>query len=257
MTRKVRRFIFQLMPITLLCGFALGLLTMKAVQPGAAKTWANVVFDGQLMSGEPPLPVASLRDIVGAAATHDQATAAVADYYTAYADQLATTFNEANDARLRGLFGMYIVHQAQPYNVAPPDWETYTLLDFLNAKAAHCGLYALAQSYIYTALGLRWQNIIVDGGWHGLLQADIDGQWETFDSTSNVWLSVGVPELISGAARRYRAFYTPVWDASADEVYRQHYTESGGYYSVPDLRAGLPVWGLRMFPSRWEISAAS
>lgn len=257
MTRKVRRFIFQLMPILLLCGFALGLVTMKALQPSADKAWAAVVFDGQLMSGERPLNVASLREIVAEAETHDQATAAVAEYYDAHADYLAIVFNETNDARLRGLYGMYITHLAQPYNTVPPDWESYSLIEFLQAQAAHCGLYSLAQSYIYTALGLRWQNVVVDGGWHGLLQADIGGQWETFDATSNIWLSVGVPQLLAGTARRYREFYTPIWDAEADAVYRRHYTESAGYYSVPDLRAGLPVWGLRVFPTQWAIISQS
>jgi len=215
-----------------------------------------VVFDGRLMSGERPLDVPSLRAIAGEAVDDAAILDAVTAYYEANADRLALVFNERNDQRLRGLFGMYAVHVSQPYNTVPSGWEAYTLRQFIDAEAAHCGLYSRAQSMIYTALGLRWNNVLVDGGWHGLVEAQIGEGWETFDATTNVWASISVGGLIGGMERRVRTFYTPVWDPSADEIYRRHYTESGGYYSVPDLRAGLPLWGISVRPARWAITAS-
>jgi hypothetical protein len=40
-------------------------------------------------------------------------------------------------------------------------------------------------------------------------------------------------------------------------MYRAHIIESNGYYNVIGLRAGLPLWGLYVFPRRIEIIAES
>ena len=253
-TRKMGRYFFSLMAVGMLTAFALGLLTMKALQ--AQPKAAAVVFDGRLMSGERPLDVLSLREIAGELRDDAAILDAVTAYYAANAERLALVFNEPDDQRLRGLFGMYIVHVSQPYNTVPSAWTGYTLRQFIDADAAHCGLYSRAQGMVYTALGLRWHEVGVDGGWHGLVEAQIGEGWETFDATTNVWASVSVGGLIGGLERRVRTFYTPVWDPSADEIYRRHYTESGGYYSVPDLRAGLPLWGISVRPARWAITAS-
>lgn len=253
-TRKMGAYLFKLMAVALLGGFALGLLTMKAITP-QPETRA-IIGDGRLMSGERPLDVPSLREIAGERTDDAAILEAVTAYYAANADRLALVFNEPDDQRLRGLFGMYVVHVSQPYNTVPSGWDGYTLRQFIDADAAHCGLYSRAQGMIYTALGLRWNNVVVDGGWHGLVEAQIGDEWETFDATTNVWASISVGGLIGGLDRRVRTFYTPVWDPSADEVYRRHYVESGGYYSVPDLRAGLPLWGISVYPRRWAITAS-
>lgn len=253
-TRKMHRYFLSLAAVGMLAAFAVGLLTMKAVQP--AQTAQGVVFDGRVMSGEPALDVPSLRAIAGELRDDAAILEAVTVYYAANADRLAVVFRETDDQRLRGLFGMYAVHVSQPYNTVSSAWEGYTLREFIDADAAHCGLYARAQGMVYTALELRWNQINVDGGWHGLIEAQIGEGWETFDATTNVWASISVGGLVEGVARSVRTFYTPVWDASADEVYRRHYVESGGYYSVPDLRAQLPLWGISVRPSRWEISAS-
>ncbi len=248
-TRKMQRFLFWLMAVGVLTAFALGLLTMKALQP--APQFAKVMFDGQVMSGERPLEVPGLRELVDG-----NDARGVAAYFEENRERLALMFNETNEARLRGLVGMYLVHVSEPYGTMPTGWEAYTLDQLLAADAMHCGGYARAQGMIYTALGLRWHEIGVDGGWHGLIEAEIDGAWETFDATTNVWASISVGGLIGGLPREYRQFYTPVWDMHADDIYRRHYVESGGYYSVPDLRAGLPQWGISVHPTRWAISAS-
>lgn len=247
-TRKMQRFLFWLMAVGVLTAFALGLLTMKALQPAQQSA---AISDGRLMSGERPLAVPGLRELVDGAGAQG-----VAEYFEANKDRLALMFNETNEARLRGMVGMYLVHVSQPYGTMPSGWEDYTLDQLLAADAMHCGGYARAQGMIYTALGLRWHNVIVDGGWHGLIEAEIDGAWETFDATNNIWLSVSVGGLIGGLPREYRQFYAPVWDKQADQRYRQYALESGEYYSVPDLRVGPPLWGISVHPTRWAINAS-
>lgn len=253
-TRKMGAYLFKLMAVALLGGFALGLLTMKAITP-QPETRA-IIGDGRLMSGERPLDVPSLREIAGERTDDAAILEAVTAYYAANADRLALVFNEPDDQRLRGLFGMYVVHVSQPYNTVPSGWDGYTLRQFIDADAAHCGLYSRAQGMIYTALGLRWNNVVVDGGWHGLVEAQIGEGWETFDSTSNLWLSVSVGGLVEGLPRSVRALYAPTVDPDADDRYRQHYVDSGGYYNVFGLRADLPQWGISVRPSRWEITAS-
>lgn len=234
----------------LLLPFTAGIVSAYAVLTAVpeSKGWAGVVFDARLMSGEQPLEVASLGEMVGAAGDDAEAGAAIRAYYEANAGRLAEEFDEANDARLRGLFGMYITHVAVAYGVV--ETEPGTLLEFIAAPTAHCGVYAKAQSQVYDALGLVWRTVVVDGGWHGLNEVLIDGRYETFDATSNVWLSVSVEALLNGAPREYRTFYTPIFDAQADEAYRAHLATG---HNVPELRAGLPLWGLRVFPSTWMV----
>lgn len=254
MTRKVRRFIFQLMPIILLCGFALGLLTMKAVQPNETKSWASYAFSADAHEVDPPLPILSLVDIIDGATTNADAQAALRTYYDANAELLAALFMEPNEQRTRAFFGMYIVHLAQPYNTVAWDYLNATILDFVAAPTAHCGAYAVAQSQVYTALGLRWRNIVVDNGWHGLIEAEIGERWETFDSTNNLWLSVSVEELLAGVPRSWRTFYTPQTDVNAPAQYRDHLADD---YNMQYTRTSGTQWGLTVFPRRWEIIAQS
>jgi len=220
-----------------------------------ARAWAKLTFNERVWIGETPLSIPPLAEIVGGATTDAEAVALVAAYYDTNTSLLAAEFREQDDTRLRGLFGMYIIHLAAPYNVV--EVVPTTLFEFINTPTAHCGTYSVAQSQVYDALGLEWRIVMVDGGWHGLIEVLVNERWETFDSTVNVWLSVGVPDLIAGTTRSYRAFYTPIYDANADDVYRQHYFESNGYYNVSALREGLPFWGISVFPARWEITAQS
>lgn len=246
-----RRSPIYLAVLGVLAGFSLGIAATLAYQERSPKTWAGVTLDPRIMSGAPALPIPTISEIVGGAATDAAARTRIADYYSANAERLADVFNERSDQRTRALFGMYITHLAAPYNTV--ETAPSTLLEFIAAPAAHCGTYAHAQAQIYNALGLEWQNVIVNGGWHGLIQAKIGQTYEVFDSTSNVWVNQPVQALLDGRSRDYRSFYTPIEDRHAAEQYRDHYTQSGGYYNVLELRAGLPLWGLRVFPTRWEI----
>lgn len=241
----------------ILLAFTAGIVFAYAVLSAdpPPKAWAGYVFDARLMSADPALPIPSLTDIVGDAKTDEDAQTSIADYYDRQQPVLAVLFSETDDQRLRGLFGMYIVHLARPYNVVPEDWESWGLLDFLHGQSAHCGLYSLAQKHVYDALGLRWREVVVDGGWHGLIEAQIGANFEVFDSTTNVWIDQPVESLLDGVARNYRAFYSPMMDRTTSSVYRAHAIESGGYYDVYALREGLPRWGLTVHPGRVEIVA--
>lgn len=241
--------------------FLLGLLlaytvlTANAAPPTDA--WSAFQFTGQVWNSEPSLPIPNLSELVGAVQTDAEALASVRAYYDANAESLAILFSEPDDQRSRALFGMYLIHTAVPYNVVSWDWEHATFLEFVNAPTAHCGAYARAQSQLYTALGLEWRSILVDGGWHGLIEARIGAAYEVFDSTSNVWVSQPVAALLQGVEREYRAFWTPITDPRTSDVYRQHIIDSGGYYNVSELRAGIPLWGLAIFPSKVDVQETS
>lgn len=243
----------------ILIAFTVGVVFTYAVISAGAPLPARAgnVFDARLMSADPPLPIPPLSAIVGDASTDADAQAAIAAYYDRQHSTLADLFSETDDQRLRALFGMYIVHLAQPYNVVPEGWAGWGLLDFLHGQSAHCGLYALAQSHVYTALGLRWREVAVDGGWHGLIEAQIGANFEVFDSTTNTWVNRPVEALLGGITRDYRAFYSPLSDRAASAVYRAHIVDSGGYYDAYALRESLPRWGLTVHPNQWSITAES
>jgi hypothetical protein len=242
---------------TFTVGVVFAAAILQAGTPPPALAWADTVFDPRVLSTEPPLPIPPLSAIIGGATTDADALAAVVDHYERNRAKLAAVFTESDDQRLRALYGMYIVHMAAPYNVVTRDWEGEGVLAFADGATAACGVYSQAQAQIYTALGLRWRQVEIDTSWHTLIEAQINGQFEIFDSTANVWTSEPVEALLDGTARQWRAFYTPILDANADDIYRAHIIESDGYYNVIGLRAGLPLWGLYVFPHRIEIIAES
>lgn len=251
----LKRVALPLIAFTVGVVFAYAALTIGTPPPALA--WSDTVFDPRMLSTEPPLSVPPLSAIIGGAETDTDALAAVVDHYERNRVKLAAVFTESNDQRLRALYGMYIVHMAAPYNVVTRDWEGEGIRAFADGATAACGVYSQAQGHIYDALGLRWRQIEVDRTWHTLIEAQINGEFEVFDSTANVWTSEPIERLLQGTARRWRTFYTPILDANADDIYRAHIIESDGYYNVIGLRAGLPLWGLYVFPNRIEIIAAS
>lgn len=251
---RLKRAAFTLTAFTVGVVFAYAVLT---VGTPPALAWAATVFDPRVMSGDPPLPIPPLSEIIGDAATDAAALSAITNYYDRQSLRLAVLFRETDDQRLRALFGMYLVHMAAPYNVVTRDWEGEGIRAFADGATAACGVYSQAQGHIYDALGLRWRQVQIDSTWHTLIEAQINGEFEVFDSTANIWTSEPIERLLQGTERRWRAFYTPILDANADDMYRAHIIESNGYYNVIGLRAGLPLWGLYVFPRRIEIIAES
>lgn len=243
--------------IAFLSGLLFTYVILTANQASPQKALAAFQFTNQVWDAAPPLEIPDLAEIIGQAATDAEALAAVRAYYEANAEALSVIFDEPDAQRTKALFGMYIIHTAVPYNVVSWDWENDDFLDFAHAPTAHCGVYARAQSQLYTEFGLTWRIVLVDGGWHGLIEVMIGDEYEIFDSTSNVWISQPVESLIRGDQRQYREFWTPVSDPNESDVYRDHIVSSNGYYNVLELRAGITLWGLAVFPSRYEIIDSS
>lgn len=229
-------------------GLLMGILFMHVCSAPAAVGIA--AYDARVQSGETPLDVPGLAEIISGAVNDAAAERMLAAYYADHAEALAIEFRETNDMRLRALFGMYVTHLAVPYNVV--EHAPISLLEFASAPAADCGIYATAQAQIYDALGLRWRRIHIDRGWHGVIEVLIGRQYEVFDATSNVWVNRSIGEMLGGMERSVRYFYTPMLDRSTGAVYRVHI---GNEHNAPALRATLAWWGLTIFPSRWDVVA--
>lgn len=231
--------------IGLLGGVVFALTIRETTVP---KAWTDHPFSDQSWEEEPPLAIPPLAVLVADAPTDAAAYAAIRAYYAANAPLLAREFRETNSERLRGLFGMYLVHLAAPYNYVPV--LPVTLLDFVSTPTAHCGTFARAAGQVYEALGVHWRNIIVGDGWHGLNEVLVDGRWETFDPTNNLWLSVSVDELIKGMPRGWRTFYTPQTDLNAPAWYRERLMPN---YNMAAIRTSIRQWGLTVSPGQWNI----
>lgn len=239
--------------VSVLIGLLLGVVfTYGVLEQTIPKAWTDHTFSADAWELDPPLAVPTLVSFASGVTTDDALYRAIRAYYAANAPLLAAEFRETNSERLRGLFGMYLVHRAAPYNVVPV--EPVTLLDFVSTPTAHCGTYARAAGQVYAALDVGWRNIVVDDGWHGLNEVWVAGRWETFDPTNNLWLSVSVDELLNGVPRGWRTFYTPQTDLNAPAWYRERLIPS---YNLPAIRANISQWGLTVFPGRWEIAAES
>ena len=180
----------------------------------------------------PPLPIPPLAEI---APTGD--VAEVVAYWNANADPLTALF--ADEARAKALFAMYIVHVAVPYGETTP--PPYTFAEYTGRDRAHCGVYTFVQREISQALGLTVRGYEFTDGFHGWLEVEINGAWELFDSTGNIWINQPMSALLAGAPREYRMFYAPALDDDAPAVYHAHLSEG---YNVPAFRARLPFLGL-------------
>jgi len=239
--------------IAVLVGLLIGILfTYGVLNTEPPKSWVSYPFSDQAWEADPALPIPSLAELTAGARDDTEALTAIRAYYEANAGALKALFQEDDDTRVRGFFGMYIVHNAVPYNRVEVD--PVTLLDFVSAPTAHCGTFALALSQVYTGLGLHWRSIVVDDGWHGLNEVLIGGHYETFDATNNLWLSASIEELIGGVPRSWRTFYTAQTDANAGARYRDRLTDG---YNMPLTRTAGTQWGLTVFPTHWEIVAQS
>lgn len=189
-----------------------GIVTGVALTLRLTVTVGNFASAG-VYSAEPPLPVPTLQTLTANAADDDAALAAIVDYFEHSEDELAVAFKETNPTRLRALYAMYISHVSHIY--APP--EPYsTFLEYVNQPYSHCGSYSENEARITRALGLETRIIEISGGTHAFVEVNVDGQWEVFDSTVNVWINRAGFELERGAERQYRTFYTPLLDESAE-----------------------------------------
>lgn len=208
-------------------------------QPGTVPIVPNLIFDA-----EPGPDVDTLQVITAGADTDEDAVARVVSYYQANQNRLQGLWREDNPQRLAAIFAMYVAHISQPYGETPN--PPADLLEFTQQQRGHCGTYTVAQREINTALGLTWREL-GDEGWHAWIEVQIDGNWEIFDSTVNVWIDQPVETLVLGGPRQYRMFYTPMTDINRPDA-RLHLQEGTYGYNMPNLRERVIGYGIYWWP---------
>lgn len=206
-------------------------LYMPAYQPNIPPV-TELVFE-RIPGPDTP----TLQELAGDAASDTEIVQRVVDYYTEHHDELRAMWREDNEARLAALYAMYIVHISHVYGETPyPE----TLVEYMTLARSHCGIYVIAQQAIVEELGLTWRLLSLTSGWHGWIEVLVDGQWEVFDSTVNIWISRSGLELVDGVLREYRYFYTPLLDLDRPDA-RWHENEG---YNMHNLRHWMPGLGL-------------
>lgn len=232
---QLRRVFFYTLILFLLCtNLALAALVRIVAHEGNVDT-APFVFSAR--RGPDTL---SLQEIAANAATDAAILQNVVHYYHENRERLSLLWDEDHPTRLAGMFSMYVTHVSSVYGETT---VSATLDDYLDQPRAHCGSYTWAQIQIATALGLSWQTVEFPGD-HTWLEILVDGQWEIFDATTNVWLNHGVQELMQGLPRQYRNFYSPVFDINRPDA-RLHLAEG---YNLPKLRDRMTTLGVAYMP---------
>lgn len=203
--------------------------------PTATPIPSSLIFDA-----EPGPDTLTLQEITVGATNDEQALEAIIRYYNENRERLGILWREEHSERLAGLFSMYVVHISTIYGETP--FPT-TFLEYLGQTRADCGTYTWAQVHIADALGLTYRFTEFLGE-HAWTEIQIDGHWEIFDATTNTWLSSGVDELMLGAPRNYRQFYTPLLDMNRPDA-RYHIAEG---YDMQRLRQRMPTLGIIYMP---------
>lgn len=245
--RKTRVVIVVLATVILTVLATEKVLHASVITPKAE--WLRWLPD-KVWSGERPLDIPPLSELVTGS---EEPLANIAAYFEREQDRLAAVFGERDRDRLAALYGMYIVHVQVPYGRVSELPETIS--EYVLSERSHCGVYSVAQSWIYEALGLSWRIIHVDDT-HGYTEVSVNGKWETFDGMSNTWINRGIEELLNGSERTYRYLYTPILDAHAPDIFRAHISEGWGVLSV---RRNMPLWGLEAdvrTPASWLVYAS-
>lgn len=160
-------------------------------------------------------------------------------------DELAIQFGESNSDRLGALVAMYIVHNSHPYGLNPIVTDNDSLLTYSQSStSSQCYLQSKFQAELVEGLGLTWR-IIGIGPLHIWLEVQIDGVWEIFDATSNIWLDAGIDELVNGETRNYRSFYSISLDADmfqgriyAEELQSTHFKTIPGNQNLVLFHGG-------------------
>jgi hypothetical protein len=134
-------------------------------------------------------------------------------------------FDETDPTRAAALSIMYTLHNLRPYS---DEW--------------HCGDMAEDAFEQAQAMGFTARMGTISGGTHAFLEVRINGQWELFDPTTNIWIDHSAEELMAGIPRIYRAFYTPVLDITRPD-FRNAFT-----HSLLELRLLMPRLGLTWQP---------
>jgi hypothetical protein len=229
MKRLIKLILFAVPVLALTFAAALlGYLLAAQRESGAQRAYAANVT-------RPAIP--TLQELTASADDDAEALDAITTYYAAHRDRIAAELDEDDETRLRALYAMHIIHISHVYDVVPTPAKT--LLDYIRVQAAsHCGTYARWQHVINGALGVESRVVELADGSHGLVEARINGAWEVFDATTNLWLSIPVETLVTGAPRLYRTFYTLLEDPAHAEAWGS-YQRSGGWWDVLKLRRDM------------------
>ena len=115
---------------------------------------------------------------------------------------------------------MYIIHLSHVYGEVPI--IPTSMLAYLQTPYSHCGIYTRFQAEILDAFGFPWRIMYHATAEHAWIEVPIDGVWELFDPTVNVWISTDGENLLNGQPRQNRAFYTPMNDPARPDA-REHY----------------------------------
>lgn len=182
--------------IACFAGFAAGLLMYErfVVPPEALKA----------IEYQPAFEFPTLQSITVGARTDNEAYQLVADYYFQHRSELAPILQEPNEQRARALYAMLLINISHPFAI--PDYVADTFLNYIRLQTVtHCSYQPTWQRGISERLGLNARLTSGTFG-HAWLEVQIDGKWETFDASSNTWVSEGSEALASGAPRVYRSF---------------------------------------------------
>jgi hypothetical protein len=187
--------------IALILALFAPLLLMLRSESGNAAAQSPSMIPATLtaaqMTGQPPLSplypfevnadpgIPTLQLITGDANTDDVALERIVDYFDAHLNELQTFFETEHPVRLKVLFAMYVVHISFVYGEATPPTS---LVEYLAGTYSHCGLYTRYQAEILDAFGITWRIMYHATAEHAWVEVPIDGEWEVFDPTVNVWI---------------------------------------------------------------------
>mgnify|MGYP005845717587 CR=1 FL=1 len=248
MTTRVHRRLLPRWLLPFMFGFTMAVLLMSGLIFGLVGSLASIqtqVFDLPITSRVfevqfgPDIP--TFQQVAVGAADDAEVLSRVITYFEENRERLAERWEIDVPARLVGVFSMYITHISQPYGEV--DAFPETLGQFMAQERAHCGTYTFAQSHIVTALGVEWRSVefVAEHAW---IEVRVDGEWELFDATTNVWINRGIEALLAGEEREHRGFYTPMLDAARPDA-RLHIEEG---YNMQRLRQRMPLLGIQYMP---------
>lgn len=227
---RARIFSILVLLLVLLTGAAVGAKAALALTVTHWNATSSLAF-----SAEQPLPIPSLAFL--------STQQAALDYFTTHKHELAALFNESRPERLASLYVMYQIHSSHLYGEVDPDHADLDYEAWLTYPFAHCGTYALQAQALMAALGLTTRRAALSGGTHQWVEVAIDGHWELFDPTTNLWIDHSGAELMAGVERKYRYFYTPLLDRQHADQYQAGLQQAG-----QNLRAAMPLLGVGWYP---------
>lgn len=203
-----------------------------------------LIFDESFKNS---LPI--LQEMASGASSDSEVFLRVVSYFEAHETELKEEWGEDNPSRLRAFYAMNLIHISHAYGANLPPWDS--IAEYLNEPLSHCGPQSVFAGQIMGALGLEWRRVAISSYVHGWTEAKINGRWEIFDATSNVWISESGFELVKGQARKYRKFYTPWSDIEKPEM-RQVLSGFEDYpgpqqYTPGALRQHMPGLGVYFF----------